>query len=83
MCKDTISASAAVAVSVILFVVALIVAAGAYIVGRIPVEDPKRPELKEDTAAVYLIEDPGPPSMNAGVSDPYADANDQAAGDAE
>lgn len=79
MCRDSISASAAVASSVLLFIVALIVAAGAWAVGKIPEElkPRKEPEVQSETAAVYLVEsNQGPPSMDAGVvqlpADPYA-----------
>jgi hypothetical protein len=80
MCQDTITATAAVASSVVILVLAVVVAVGAWTVGKLPnvaALPPKdEPKVQSESAAVYFIEDnTGPPSMNAGVvdlQDPYA-----------
>ena len=88
MCEDTITSTAAVASAVVLLVVAVIVAAGAWTLGKLPIDlpSPKLPKLQKETAAVYFIdEDEHPPSMEAGVTelnDPYAaDTDDRNSGD--
>lgn len=89
MCQDTITATAAVASSVVLLVLAFVVAVGAWTVGKLPgaanLPSKEEPKVQSESAAVYFIEDTaGPPSMNAGVvdiQDPYAadtdDHNDE------
>ena len=86
MCQDTITATAAVASSVVLLVLAIVVAVGAWTVGKLPTvaaQPPKQePKVQSESAAVDFIEDQtGPPSMNAGVvdlQDHYAADTDEA-----